>query len=36
MGVSRPENVDRADQVGIVLETASYAGEPFLCPAVLC
>src|ERR1700737_1579931 len=29
-GVSRPENVDRADQVGVFLETTRDAGEPFL------
>ena len=30
-GVSRPENVDRADPVGVFLETTRDAGEPFLC-----
>jgi hypothetical protein len=35
-GVSRPENVDRADQVGVFLETTRDAGEAFLCLAVLC
>jgi hypothetical protein len=35
-GVSRPENVDRADQVGVFLESTRDAGEPFLCLAVLC
>ena len=34
-GVSRPENVDRADLTGVVLETPLNAGEPVLCPPVL-
>jgi hypothetical protein len=34
--VSRPENVDRADPVGVFLETALDTGEPFLCLTVLC
>ena len=34
-GVSRPENVDRADPIGVVLEAAFNAGEPFLRPPVL-
>lgn len=29
-GVSRPENVDRADHIGVFLETAFYAREPGL------
>ncbi len=33
--MSRPENVNRADQVGMFLKTAGNAGEPFLCPPVL-
>ena len=35
-GVSRPENVDRADQVGVFLETTRDAGEPSLGLPVLC
>jgi hypothetical protein len=35
-GVSRPENVDRADPVGVFLETTRDAGEAFLCLPVLC
>jgi hypothetical protein len=35
-GVSRPENVDRADTIGVFLETALDADKPFLCLAVLC
>src|SRR5579863_9165971 len=34
-GVSRPENVDRADPIGVFLEAAFNAGEPFLCRPVL-
>ena len=34
-GVSRPENIDRADPIGVFLEAAFNAGEPFLCLAVL-
>jgi hypothetical protein len=33
--VSRPEYVDRADPIGVVLEAAFNAGEPFLGPPVL-
>ena len=33
--MSRPENIDRADPIGIVLEAACNAGEPFLGPPVL-
>jgi len=35
-GVSRPENVDRADPIGVLLETACNAVEPLLCQPVLC
>ena len=34
-GVSRPEYVNRADQVGIGLETAGDAGKALLCRPVL-
>jgi hypothetical protein len=34
--VSRPENVDRADPIGVLLQTACNAVEPLLCPPVLC
>jgi hypothetical protein len=33
--VSRPENIDRADPIGMVLEAAFNAGEPLLCLPVL-
>jgi hypothetical protein len=33
--VSRPENIDRANPIGVVLEAALNAGEPFLGPPVL-
>src|SRR5690606_1829189 len=35
MGVSRPENVDRADQIGVVLITAFHALEAGLRLAVV-
>src|SRR5690554_4687646 len=35
MGVSRPENVDRADQIGVFLETAFDAQKPGLRLAVV-
>src|SRR5690606_28949607 len=35
MGVSRPENVDRADHIGVVLITASHALESGLRLAVV-
>lgn len=35
MGVSRPENVDRADQIGVFLETAFDAQKPCLRLAVV-
>ena len=34
-GVSRPENVDRTDVVGVVFEAAGNAVESLLCPPVL-
>ena len=34
-GVSRPENIDRADPIGVLLEAAFHASEPFLCLPVL-
>ncbi len=33
--MSRPDNVDRADQVGIFLKTTGSAGELLLCAPVL-
>jgi hypothetical protein len=33
--VSRPENIDRADPIGVVLEAAFNTGEPFLRAPVL-
>lgn len=33
--MSRPEYVDRANPIGVVLEAALNEGEPFLCAPVL-